>query len=385
MTEISLSETESFSRIASLSDSLEGSPPYVVHGVAIGPGDITKGQTGKKKLWPGETLREAAASLQGRPLVRDHINTSKGVVGTVTDSRWRDGVGVLYEAELDDQELAKKVDNGRLEVSARIKHPPSDRLDIDEQSGALRVPRARFDNLSIVPTGAAPSNKVEIGSSEHLSDAEIQQEFDYITSETVYEENENYDIGELAEHRWHIPDWESSTKVGWDAPNMSDFGTDDLEQISNHFLLSTSGFPPEKFGDLKLPVVDENRFLNLRALRMAKRAASQINGVDEELEEKVKLIANTLIKARFPNESMTASLEEVDEEWDDEELTEYLREELDLTETEEAEESEEASDVDDEVDEEESSEEVSDDEVDDEVDEAENESETQYKRITVED
>lgn len=391
---MNLEEKESLSRMASLADSLDGSPPFVIHGVAIGPGDVTKGQTGKSKLWPAETLQQAASSLKGRPLVRDHINTTEGVVGEVTEARWKPGQGVLYEAELDDRELAEKIANGRLEVSARIKHPATEDLNRDPTTGAFIIDAAVFDNLSVVPTGAAPSNEVDLGEADMMSEAELRAEFDYDCEDSpdnscFYEELEQYAIEDLAAHDYNIPSWGSTSKRGWESPQLSDFRTEDMEKVSQHFLASTSGFPPENFNDLKLPVVDENGRLNLRALRIAKRAASQVNGVSEQSEEKIKLIANTLIKSNFPAEAMTASLEEVDEDWDRDAVVEYLEEKLDMegeTESEdlEEEETEEESESDEEVAESESDDgdDVSEQGSDDDVAE-EDVQPTRYQRFAV--
>lgn len=372
---MSLSETASFSRTASLTDSLSGEPPYIIHGVAIGPGDVTVGQSGKKKLWPGETLQEAAGSLSGRPLVRDHINTTQGVIGTVIDAKWKEGVGVLYEAELIDREIAEKIHNGLLEVSARIKHPPSDKLETDEQTGALRVSKALFDNLSVVPTGAAPSNEVDIGPADDLSAAELAEEFG----------REAKEIDELAEHQYHVPEWDMATKIGWDKPTLEDFGTDNLDEISQHYLVSETGFPPENFSDLKLPVVDENGTLNLRALRVAKRSASQISGVEDEVAEKAVLIANVLIRSNFPNEPMTAALADDVEFEEGESETEImeLEEALEMVASEYDLDEEEVEDLlegsEDEVDEEVDEEELEELEGVDEDEEVESKSE--YKRL----
>lgn len=157
--------------VSELSDS------YLIHGIALGPGDVTNGKNGRK-LWPEDTLREAAKSLEGKALVRDHINSVVGNVGEVVKAKYKDGVGVLFEAELDDEELSEKIEKGRLDVSARIKHLPSDQLDKDQETDAVVVtPPAVFDNLSLVNTGASPSNEVQLGAATAMSAAELQAEF----------------------------------------------------------------------------------------------------------------------------------------------------------------------------------------------------------------
>ena len=116
--------------------------------------------------------------MAGRPLVRDHENTTKGSVGRVTDAKYKEGVGVLYRANLYDEELASKVSNGQLEVSPRIVHTPVEELERDEESGAFEIDRAVFDNLSLVITGASKSNTVEMGDTDELSAEELAAAFE---------------------------------------------------------------------------------------------------------------------------------------------------------------------------------------------------------------
>jgi len=159
---------------AHLSTELDEEGPWTIHGIAIGEGDVTRGQSGIKKKWPKDALKPAAETLEGRSLVEDHDNTSRGVVGTVLSADYKDGVGVLYEAELHDRSLAKRVKSGLLEVSIRGYHDDVDQMSETEE-GAKKVSRVRFDNLSIVPSGAAPSNTAEFGPSSELTAAECAE------------------------------------------------------------------------------------------------------------------------------------------------------------------------------------------------------------------
>ncbi len=148
---------------------------YVMHGVALGEADITVGQSGVKKLWSADALRDAADTLEGQPLVRDHVNTTKGKVGEVTEAEYRPGVGVIYEAEIAPhyEELAQDVEAGLMEVSVRAYHPPEEELEEDDETGALVVDEVAFDNLAIVNKGASPSNTAEPGPlSDMVGDAD---------------------------------------------------------------------------------------------------------------------------------------------------------------------------------------------------------------------
>jgi hypothetical protein len=70
---------------------------------------------------------------------------------------------------------------------------------------------------------------------------------------------------------------------------MEDFDTEDMSEIANHFLISSSGFPPENYGDLKLPVVEPNGDLNINALQAVKggRGVSRVSGLGNDMEEDI--------------------------------------------------------------------------------------------------
>jgi hypothetical protein len=173
MSELTVVEFESKTFGNSYVSELSDGPPFTVHGVALGAGDVTVGQSGIKKKWPATELEGAADSLRGTNLVVDHENEATGVVGRVTKSGYKEETGVVYEAELFDEELAEKIKNGLLEVSIRGFHADVDSLEEDEETEAKIVEDIQFDNLSIVPTGAAPSNTLQMGEHAELSAAEL--------------------------------------------------------------------------------------------------------------------------------------------------------------------------------------------------------------------
>jgi hypothetical protein len=150
------------------------SPPYTVHGVALGAGDVTQGASGVKKKWPASELEDAADTLEETNLVVDHNNSADGVVGKVVKAGYKEGTGVVYEAELYDEDLADKIDNGLLEVSIRGYHADVSDLEEDKETGALVVEDVTFDNLSIVPQGASSSNTLKMGEHDELTAAELE-------------------------------------------------------------------------------------------------------------------------------------------------------------------------------------------------------------------
>lgn len=182
---------------------------YDIHGIAIGSNDITRGSTsGERKLWLPEVLESSAHTLEGKQLVVDHENrSSRDVVGEITEARFEEGVGVIYQGVLDDDELASKVGRNWLEVSPRLIHS-----DEFEELEDVKVPQEiyRFDNLSIVSKGAAKSNEINLGQHEELAEelqsafesegvAEYQQRVEQLQAHDLDIEQYLYDSPEAAE------------------------------------------------------------------------------------------------------------------------------------------------------------------------------------------
>jgi hypothetical protein len=137
------------------------SPPYTVHGVAIGADDVTAGEAGLK-FWPGDELRQAVDTLVGVPLNKNHDDDRvESVIGEVVDAGYEDDVGIIFEAEVDDREIATKIERGRLEVSVHALH----RNGGTTEDGYAIAEDIHFLDLSVVPRGASQSNYVAPGSS----------------------------------------------------------------------------------------------------------------------------------------------------------------------------------------------------------------------------
>jgi hypothetical protein len=113
--------------------------------------------------------------------------------------------------------------------------------------------------------------------------------------------NESDKEEELQEYEFHNPDWDGTTESDWSTPDLEDFDTDDLSEVADHFLISTTGFPPENFTDLKLPVVEPNGDLNVNALSAVKggRGVSAVDGLPEEKEEDIVDWVNETANSEF--------------------------------------------------------------------------------------
>lgn len=109
----------------------------------------------------------------------------------------------------------------------------------------------------------------------------------------------------MAEYDLHDPDYSGATESEWDAPKLEDFGSDDLAEIDDHLLLAESGFPPETFGDLALPVVEPGGDLNLNALETAHGGAhgvGAVEGIDGDTAESVRDALEELAASEFDHE-----------------------------------------------------------------------------------
>jgi hypothetical protein len=207
---------------ASDSDSDGADESFTIHGVAIGAGDVTVGRSGITKQWPADELERAADTLEGKPLVRDHENTTDGTIGTVVRAFYRAGVGVLYQAEIAPhyEDIAQDIEAGILDVSARAYHASTETLEADDETGALVVEDIVFDNLAVVSQGAAPSNTVEPGEatalaagpsgntvavmsqgSERLSAAELSATFEELDAHAY--DTGDYVRGDSSGGTWH--------------------------------------------------------------------------------------------------------------------------------------------------------------------------------------
>lgn len=323
-------------------EELSGSGPWEVHGVAIGPEEVTVGMSGQKKIWPSEALKQAAETLSGKNLVKNHVNDDvDAVVGAITEARFHPEYGVLFKGEVDDESLAEKISRERLDVSPRIVHPHVDDLE-ENENGSLVVDTIKeFANLAIVPRGAADSNRIQIGESGMLSRAELQSQFGDLADDSDVHDEEvdveervpdeetvsdlrDWDAEDLQDISVHEPSYSGTTSEEWNKPSLEDFDTDDLGDVDSHYVVSGSGFPPEDFGDLALPVVEPSGELNVNAVDSAQQLAGQVDGLSGDALDRVESILNGLDSSddeddeeeaqsgENPGEESTAALRQVD-------------------------------------------------------------------------
>ncbi len=113
----------------------------------------------------------------------------------------------------------------------------------------------------------------------------------------------------------HKPSHSGTTESSWSKPSMEDFDTDDLSEIDDHFVVSKSGFPPDNFGDLSLPVVEPSGELNLNGVESALQLAGQVSGLSGSDLDRVKSILNGLLPDDRENMGSQEKINQLVEEY----------------------------------------------------------------------
>ena len=276
--------------------------------VPISEGERTVGQSGQATIWDREPLREAVESgaLDGTLIVKGEGGTNphfpmdeqvppENILGRVESWDYEDGVGPVGESDMVDEQMAKRIDAGLLEVSA----------DLERHLGEYDAERDAYAVDSVI---AMPRVTVlERGASPNASIATVEA--------LGYNPDGENRIEQLAST--HSPTYDGTNESGeWSKPAMEDFDTDDLSEIARHFLASTSGFDsPEAYGDLKLPVVSPSGTLYLDALESAHQLAGQTDGLSEDDVSAVRSTAE-----RLADEAFGVSLTEEQNSTDTEQL-----------------------------------------------------------------
>jgi len=155
--------------------------PWTIHGTALGADEVTNGAVDgdpQQVEWPADVLQDAAASLEGRPIIDVHSDDDDGdiqfpppasiTVGKVDRVGYDVEVGIIYEATLADQDLARKIEAGVLTVSPEVGFAADERDD-----GVLVATQAEFYGLAIVSVGGSDSASAAAGSHEALAQATL--------------------------------------------------------------------------------------------------------------------------------------------------------------------------------------------------------------------
>jgi hypothetical protein len=125
--------------------------------------------------------------------------------------------------------------------------------------------------------------------------------FDSLPEVPDDKELDNVEAVELMEYEMHEVEYSGVTEEPWEPVSMDDFETDDLEEISKHFIVSASGFPPERYRDLKMPVVFPDGRLSLSALQSIKggTSPSAAEGLETGIAQSLGEYINSLAVDEF--------------------------------------------------------------------------------------
>lgn len=170
----------------------------LVNGTFAVPGDEYTGMAGTERVWTEDALRDAADELVGKPLTtsQDGFDPHPGVkrtdsglevapqppvasrVGTVTDARYDDDLGVIWQGELAEDALYEQVANGWADVSPVVALETEPLDDGREEIVATTEVR----DLTILGNGdgALPGNSITPGAAEAMTVAAdaLAQAFD---------------------------------------------------------------------------------------------------------------------------------------------------------------------------------------------------------------
>lgn len=352
-------------------DDATGDGTWTIHGVALAEDEITNGLNGAKR-WPADELEAAAPTLAGETLTaKQGINgiTLSGAleetehgdrvpVGTVTGSAYEPGVGVVYELNVENEDIASALALGQLDISIEATNPDS--VDQDPKTNAAIMRGYEFSGMDVVGEGAARSNHTATGPARSNpaiaalsatdiegalqdgdSDGDGNSDSDSSSNDSTANaadttsrsdgdgdddsdgdadgnddgdgDNDSSDNNDstmttatLQSTQTHSPNYSSTSDSAagfadgsWDRPSMDDFDTDDLSEIDDHFLASESGFPPDSYGDLMLPVVEPDGTLNLNGLQAANQRLSQTDGLSDDQKQSLQSTINRLADDEF--------------------------------------------------------------------------------------
>lgn len=154
--------------IAVLADenTVDGSSTWRVSGVALSEDTTTLGGSGRQRFWPAATLREAADQLEGRHIVKNFHDlqgsaNADDVIGQITQSGYQPGVGIVFEGEILDEDIARKVEHEFLDVSSV---PGVGSESYDSSRDAYVVEEiSGFRDIAVVPDGADQGNEISLG------------------------------------------------------------------------------------------------------------------------------------------------------------------------------------------------------------------------------
>ena len=181
-----------------------------IHGVAIPENTILKGGQDVEYFFSPEMAERAAEVLQqqikdGTVHVVKNFHEIDGqasadeILGEVTDAGYSKGVGVVFEGEITDMEIAQKIQNGYLDVSPSVARALGGFDETMQARGVTDV--AGFRDIAVVGNGQ-PGAEVNIGPNPAVSTLSrdvLNRVFDTDTLEEEQETEPEDDVMTLDE------------------------------------------------------------------------------------------------------------------------------------------------------------------------------------------
>lgn len=192
--------------------------PWRVHGVAISEDAVTVGQSEERRFWPRSTLQNAAERdlLVGRSIVKNFHDLegqapADDVIGEVTAVGYAEDIGLVFEGEIADREIAAKIDAGYLDVSPV---PFIAEEDPDDTREAMRVERiARFRDLAVVDEGAIEGNEINMGPNPAVA----------ALSAEALASTAAFAVDALQRDRARRPTYSDTEDAEWSTPSLDDY------------------------------------------------------------------------------------------------------------------------------------------------------------------
>lgn len=152
-------------------DEIQENSPIAVHGVLVPENTVLEGGQGTPFFFD-PAMAEEAARVLSEQIDTDTVHIVKNfhelegqapaddVVGEVTAAGYSEGVGVVFEGEVTDEELARKIDLGYLDVSPTVMRALG---PLDETMEARTVEAVGgFRDVAVVAQGQ-PGAEVAVG------------------------------------------------------------------------------------------------------------------------------------------------------------------------------------------------------------------------------
>lgn len=253
--------------------------------------------------WPRSTLKASADALEGVKIADDTAHDipddgeiptrppAKTIIGEITSAEYRDGVGVVYEGEIDDPDIARSVENDRLDVSPFVFRKSRERDDGVKEATEI----TKWRDLATVETGASEGASIEAAAAAQQSRVDDMAEAEALGAavELAFDDVEGVDADALEDFS-HLQ-YSGTTTGGVDVSNMSS------DSYRGRFL-----FPASTKSDSSFPVVTAGGQLSQQAVDSAWKLRGHAPVPNEEMERILGKLADNFDNPPIPADALAA-------------------------------------------------------------------------------